>query len=330
MILICLVAVAVKPIQPSFMTRWRYLMRQNLPDRHSWASIFLRHKGSVFTSAERTMVCFLLLAANAACGLAWYRSSDASGMIAATILYKICIGLLVSVIVFIGTYPLVFLFRSARSFSTGTIPDVTEEKADLLSDPSMPLEDRWHVGWRVLAWGIALVVTLGCLVISILYTNQLWESSDQRGVLKSWIQSFFISVIESLFISQPFTVMMVAGWRARTKPDTSAIEALLEEKKRNNFGTIGVRTSTTPLLPMEMIESSNAWLNASSMQRKRPTVQAIRTFGRTSLLSSASNSFTSLPRHGSAFLSPTSENSSLSREVDTTGSSTPVDLKTSL
>jgi hypothetical protein len=226
--------------------RFVNLARNDMPDKHAWVSVLYRHKGSAFTSAERTLICFLLLVANAACGLAWYRSTDSGSGddVAVRFVYKLIVALITSAIVFAGTFPLVLLFRGSRSFSaTGGVSTAAQKaktstaaidfdaQGDSIKEGAallLPHEAaQWPVALRLLGWAVTVLATLGCLAVCALYTHQL--KVQNFGLIAPWLQSFAISVVESRLLSQPLMVLAVAAWKARSAADPERVESMLRE-----------------------------------------------------------------------------------------------------
>jgi hypothetical protein len=93
---------------------------------------------------------------------------------------------------------------------------------------------------RYVAWGLCLILTLGCATVTTLYGFQF-------GRMKSlmWLQSLFFSFIQCAFITHPFLILLVSFYTAvRHRNDLGVFD-------HHDDGILDERIESPPSTPIE-------------------------------------------------------------------------------
>ncbi|CAF0876239.1 unnamed protein product, partial [Brachionus calyciflorus] len=207
--------------------------KKKISDEHLWLSIMSRPVQSSFTRMDRVTCCFVLLYITMLMNILYYgvdKDANRSGLELGPLMItptQIGIGIMTNLIIFPPTLLLVYLFRNSRRRTTQlaklnkTLDKTNKNNEmkitqfdDLASrkTPTPHAEKTTKKKSKGLPWWckiIAYILSAICMGVSVFFIAMQGINLGDEKVRK-WLTSFLVSVVSSVFLTQPIKIVLTA------------------------------------------------------------------------------------------------------------------------
>ena len=205
--------------------------KKKISDEHLWLSILSRPVQSPFTRMDRVTCCFVLLFITMLMNILYYgvdKDANRSGleigpfMITPT---QIGIGIITNLIIFPPTLLLVYLFRNSKRRTTPlgklnkTIDKNGEKKFTHFDDfnsrqtpvraslsPVVKKKSKGLPWWCKIIAYVLSAIFMGVSIFFVIIQGV--NLGDEK--VKKWLTSFLVSIISSVFLTQPVKIVLTA------------------------------------------------------------------------------------------------------------------------